>query len=261
MIGHITKHFIFTLSVYCGIERASFQQYISEVIKEMEKLECPQCGSALANGVAACGSCGREVKEVRALPPQDQQQEPGRKNVYAILVVLLVLLGSAALLIFTGLLPNPLPGRATIAIVNGEKISEAEVNQRLDTYKETYGRVVKLDFSSPEGKKTLENARKEIVKILIYEHILSTEAAKAKIAVSPQEVAERIAAIKQGLNLSDEGFKKFVSDDGISLADFTKKLEREILFKKLIESGTQRGLKKDVWISTLRERAVVEISR
>ena len=228
----------------------------------MDNLKCPQCGRAMEDGRAVCGSCGREVKEDEiALPPQNPEKRSGSKKLYAILAVVLVLLGGAALLIFTGLLPNPLPGRSTIAIVNGEKISEAEVNQRLDAYKETYGRAVKLDFSSQEGKKTLENARKEIVKILIYEHVLSTEAAKAKITVSPQEVADRIAAIKKGLNLSDEGYKKFVRDNGTSLADFTKQIEREILFKKLIENGTQRGLKKYAWISTLMARATVEVLR
>jgi predicted RNA-binding Zn-ribbon protein involved in translation (DUF1610 family) len=235
---------------------------IPREVNEMDNLKCPQCGKAMEDGVAVCGSCGREVKEDEiALPYQNPEKRPGSKKLYAILAVLLVLLGGAALLIFTGLLPNPLPGRATIAIVNGEKISEAEVNQRLDTYKETYGRAVKMDFSSPEGKKTLENVRKEIVKILIYERVLATEAAKENITVSPQEVADRIAAIKKGLNLSDQGYEKFVRDNGTSLADFTKQIEREILFKKLIEYGTQRGLKKDAWISALRERAKVEVLR
>jgi parvulin-like peptidyl-prolyl isomerase len=118
-----------------------------------------------------------------------------------------------------------------------------------------------MDFSSPEGKKTLENVRKEIGKILIYERVLATEAAKAKITVSPQEVADRIAAIKKGLNLSDQGYEKFVKDNGMSLADFARQIEREILFKKLMEHGTQRGLNKDAWLKALMGRADVEILR
>jgi hypothetical protein len=225
----------------------------------MENLKCMHCGNALAKGVALCGSCGKEVND--DLTSQDQEKASGSKKRYPILVVLLVLLGGAALLIFTGLLPNPLPGRATIAIVNGEKISEAEVNQRLDTYKKTYGQAVKMDFSSPEGKKTLDNVRKGIVKILIQELIMVTEAAKASIIVSPQEVADRIAAIKRGLNLSDQDFEKFLIKNGTSLADFTRQTERELLSKKLIEKGTQKGIKKEAWVNTLMERAKVEIVR
>jgi hypothetical protein len=182
-------------------------------------------------------------------------------KLYAILAVLLVLLGGAALLIFSGLAPNPLKGGATIAIVNGEKISEAEVNQRLDTYKKTYGQAVKMDFSSPEGKKTLDNVRKGIVKILIQERIMATEAAKASIIVSPQEVADRLTTIKRGLNLSDQDFEKFLIKNGTSLADFTRQTERELLSKKLIEKGTQKGIKKEAWVNTLMERAKVEIVR
>jgi predicted amidophosphoribosyltransferase len=52
----------------------------------MENLKCPQCGNALANGVAVCGSCGREVKEDEIdLPSDDQEKEPGKKNLYAFL--------------------------------------------------------------------------------------------------------------------------------------------------------------------------------
>jgi predicted amidophosphoribosyltransferase len=59
----------------------------------MENLECTQCGNVLAKGVAVCGSCGREVQaDEAALPPQAQEKGPGRKNIYAIIAVLLVVL-------------------------------------------------------------------------------------------------------------------------------------------------------------------------
>lgn len=227
----------------------------------MANLECPHCGNALANGVSVCGACGKEMKDDGIAPPsQDQEKEPGKEKLYAILAVLLVLLGGAALLIFTGLLPNPLPGGATIAIVNGEKISAAEVNQKLDTYKKNYGRSNKIDFSSPEGKKNLDNVRKEIVRILIQERIFLTEAARAKITVSPQEIADRVAVIKKGLNLSDSGFRDFLKNsNGMSLSDFEKRIEREYLINKLIETGTKKGLNKQAWVSALIARATVEV--
>jgi hypothetical protein len=99
------------------------------------------------------------------------------------------------------------------------------------------------------------------VKILIQERIMATEAAKASIIVSPQEVADRLAAIKKGLNLTDQDFEKFLIKNGTSLADFTRQTEQELLSKKLIEHGTQRGLKKEAWVNALMERAQVEILR
>ena len=223
----------------------------------MENLECPQCGSALANGVAVCGSCGKEVKEVRALPPQDQQQEPGRKNVYAILAVLLVLLGGAALLIFTGLLPNPLKGFGSVAaIVNGEKILIAEVDKQFDLYQQKSRKRDRPDSSTSEGREAAADRRMAILNKLINEKILDTEAAKEKITVSPQEIAD----IKKSLNFSDKDVNVFLKQRGMSMADIEKRIERDILIKKLIAKGTkENGLTRDAWFAELKKRAKVEI--
>jgi len=232
----------------------------------MENLECPQCGNALANGVAVCGACGKEVKDdERAIPPHDQNREKGAggKKLYAILAVLLVLLGGAALLIFTGLLPNPMKSvGSTAAIVNGEKITMAEVNQKLEAYKKVYGQVGKMDFSSPERKKALDNIRRQIVEVLIQERMLVTEAVKEKIAVSPQEIAAKIAYVKKGLNLSDKDFDVFLEKNGITSAHFEKRIEKDLLIAKLVAKGMQeKGLTKEAWFAELQKRAKVEILR
>lgn len=227
----------------------------------MEYLECTQCGSAMANGLAVCGACGKEINETGGeRPPEKPDSEAGRKKIYAFLAVVLVVLGGVALLIFSDILPNFLPGEETVAVVNGEKISAAEVNRKLETYKKNYNKSSKRDFSTPEGEKFLKEIRKQIVTILIQERILLTEAAKAKITVSPKEIADRIAAMKKGLNLSDDGFRDFLKNNSdISLSDFEKRIEREFLINKLIESGTKRGLKKDAWVDFLMKRAKVEV--
>jgi len=229
----------------------------------MEKLECPHCGSPLGSGVAVCGECGKEVgDEGKPLSegPLPQEEKHGSKNIYAILAVFLVVVGGAALLMYTGLLPNPIKGSgSTAAIVNGEKISAAEVNQKLEMYKKIYGRNGKVDFTSPEGKKTLEDLKKQILHTLIQERILVTEAVKEGITVSPQMVADRITSVKKGMNLSDKDFEDFLKNHGMSLADFTKRLEREALMTQLIAKGQEKGLAKDAWVNELTARAKVEI--
>jgi len=227
----------------------------------MENLECPQCGNALANGVAVCGSCGREVKDDEiALPCQEQEKEPGKKNLYAILTVLLVLLGGAALLIFTGLLPNPMKGGgSTAAIVNGEKITVAEVDQKFDLYKKMSGKSGQPD-STPEAKAAAADMRMQILNAMVQEKILMTEAAKEKITVPPQEIAEKISAVKKGLNLSDRDFDAFLQKQGMSLANFEKRIEKNLLISKLVAKGTQeKGLTKDAWFAEMQKRAKVEI--
>lgn len=229
----------------------------------MEKLECPHCGSPLGRGVAVCGECGKEVSdEGKPMPegPLPQEEKRGSKNIYAILAVFLVVVGGAALLMYSGLLPNPVKGGSTAAIVNGEKISTAEVDRKLEVYKKMYGQSGKLDSSSPEGKATLADMRRQILQTLIQDKVLVTEAVKEKITVSPQEIAERIAAIKKGMKLSDKDFEDFLKNHAMSIANFEKRIEKEFLIARLIAKGAQeKGLTKDAWVNELNARAKVEI--
>lgn len=227
----------------------------------MEKSACPNCGSTLQSGMAVCGECGHELKEINEKEsgsPQEERRD--RKNVYAILSIFLVVVGGVALLMFTGLLPNPIRGGSTAAIVNGVKISTAEVDQKFEVYKKMSGQGGKMDSSSPEGKAATAQMRMQILNTLIQEKILVTEAAREKITVSPLETADRISTIKKGLNLSDKDFDGFLQNHGMSLASFEKRMEKDALITKLIAKGTQeKGLTKDDWLNELNARAKVEI--
>ncbi len=225
----------------------------------MENRECPHCGNMLAKGMAICGACGKEVNDDERAGPQENK--PGRKNVYAILAVLLVILGGAALLVSAGLLPNPLKGGgSTAAIVNGEKISIAEVDQKFDLYKKRFGNSGQPDWTTPDGKAAAADMRRQILNAMIQERILITEAVKEKITVPPQDIADKISAVKKNLNLSDKDFDEFLKKHGMGLADFEKRVERDFLIERLIARGTQqKGLTKDAWIAELRSRAKVEI--
>ena len=226
----------------------------------MESLECPHCGSPLGKGVAVCGECGKEVSEQENQNEAPQEERQGGKNIYAILAVFLVVVGGAALLMFTGLLPNPLKGGSTAAIVNGEKITTEEVNQKLDVFKKMSGRSGQMESSGPEGKKALEDLRKQVMQAMIQEKILLTEAVKAKITVSPQEIAERIAAVKKGLNLSDKDFEAFLQNHAMSMTNFEKRIEKEFMISKLIAKGTQeKGISKEDLLKELNSRAKVEV--
>ena len=227
----------------------------------MEKATCPHCGSTLQSGMAVCGECGNELKESNETKEDSPQEERGgRKNVYTILSIFLVVVGGVALLMFSGLLPNPIKGDSTAAIVNGVKISTAEVDQKFEVYKKMSGQGGKVDTSSPAGKAALAELRMQILNTLIQEKILMTEAEREKITVSQQEIANRIASIKKGLNLSDKDFEGFLKNHAMSLANFEKRMEKDVLIAKLIAKGTQeKGLTNDAWLNELNTRAKVEI--
>lgn len=231
----------------------------------MENYKCPHCEAPLGNGVTVCGECGKELDAGQELtdqaPAPALEARPSGKKIYAILALFLVVVGGAALLLFTGLVPNPLKGGTTVAaIVNGEKIYQGDVDQKLDVYKKIYGQSAKTDFTSPEGKTALADMKRQVLNAMIQEKILVTEAAKENIVISPQEIKDRISAIKKAMNLSDKDFEEFLKGHAMSIANFEKRVEKEALITRLIAKGTQQqGLTKDAWVKTLNDRAKVEV--
>jgi transcription initiation factor TFIIIB Brf1 subunit/transcription initiation factor TFIIB len=229
----------------------------------MENPECPQCGNSLANGAAVCGSCGKEVKDDEITLPakqKDKDRNPGTQKVYAVLVVFLVFLGGITILIFTGLLPNPMKIFSTAAIVNGEKISIAELDQKIDIYKKMSGQNSQLASATPEGKAAMANTRMQLLNKMIQEKILVTEAAREKITVTPQEIAERITIIKQSMKFSDKDFDAFLKNHAMTPSSFEKRIEKDILIAKLIVRGTQdNGLTTEAFIDELNKKAKVEV--
>jgi parvulin-like peptidyl-prolyl isomerase len=227
----------------------------------MGKLECPHCGGALPNGATVCGECGKELSnsdKVETTSPPEVRQD--RKSVYAILAVFLVVVGGVALLMLTGVVPNPIKGGSTAAIVNGEKISTAEVDQKFEVFKKMSGPGGKMDSSDAAGKAAIAQVRMQILNSLIQEKILVTEAARQKITVTPEEIAERLAAIKKGLNLSDKDFDDFLKNHSMSLVNFEKRVEKDALIAKLIDKGTrEKGSSKEDWIEELNRTAKVEV--
>jgi hypothetical protein len=225
---------------------------------QMARLGCSTCGSVLANGMAVCSTCGQEVND-DANPPVFQRTGHRRRNAYGILAIFLAVAGGVAVLIFTGLLPNPMKGDSTAAIVNGEKISLAEVDQKLEVYRKMSAKGGQKDSSGPGGKAAEAEKRMQILQTLIQEKILVTEATKEKITAAPQEIADRISAVKKDLNFSDQDFDGFLLNNGMTLASFEKRIEKVLLIEKLIDKGTkERSLTRDAWLAELLKRAKVE---
>jgi hypothetical protein len=228
----------------------------------MENHQCPHCESPVGNGVTVCGECGKELdagQEVKEQTPAPETRSSGKK-IYAILALFLVVVGGAALLLSTGTVPNPLKGGTSVAaIVNGEKIYQQDVDQKLEVYKKIYGQSTQIDFTSPEGQKALMGIKKQMLKAMIQKKILVTEAAKENIVVSPQEIKDRISAIKKEMKLADDKDLEAFLKEHMGIANLEKWVEQETRISKLVARGAEKGLTVDAWFKTLNDRAKVEV--
>jgi len=222
----------------------------------MENNVCPYCGAPIGEGISLCHECGKEIESIPSAPPPKGEKK-GR-NPYAVLAVLLVVIGGAAILLLTGILPNPLRQTAA-AIVNGERISQEELDKKVEMFKKIYSQVNKTNFSGPEGERILNEIRKQVLNSLIQEKVLLTEAQKEKIAVTPQEIKERIETIKKSMNLSDKDFESFLKNHGMSMENFEKRVEKDTLIAKLLAKAEEKGMTQEAWVKELNARAKVEI--
>jgi hypothetical protein len=62
------------------------------------------------------------------------------------------------------------------------------------------------------------------------------------------------------LNLSDKDFEDFLKNHSMSLTNFEKRVEKDVMIAKLIAKGTQeKGLTQEAWLQELNNAAKVEI--
>ena len=83
------------------------------------------------------------------------------------------------------------------------------------------GKDVKTIRPRPGGKAATADMRKQFLNAMIRGKIPVTEAAKEKITVPPQEIADKIRAVKNSINLSDKAW----------LGELNKRAKVEILAK------------------------------
>jgi hypothetical protein len=78
--------------------------------------------------------------------------------------------------------------------------------------------------------------------------------------VPPQEIADRIATIKKGMNFSDKNFESFLKSHAMTQASLEKRIEKELLIAKLIAKGTkEKGLTSEALIDEISKKAKVEV--
>lgn len=118
------------------------------------------------------------------------------------------------------------PDLAIAAVVGQEAISSYDVESRLKFVIST----ARLSSS----QEVRERLKPQIIRTLIDESLEMQEAAKHKIAVSDQEVAQAIATIEQERGMKPGAIFEIMRKNGIPKETFTRQIRAQLAWRKLV---------------------------
>lgn len=163
-------------------------------------------------------------------------------------LLILVLILSAVLISGCSLVkvnPERAAGQV-VATVNGVEITQGQIDQRLEGFKNYYTNMDPNFFKSTEGKEILKNYEKQVLDGLIDYELANQKAAELNISVSQEEVDARYEEIHQ---VYGERLLQYLEEEGMTVEEFKAELKREMIVSKVMEHFTS-----DVTVS--RDEAV-----
>lgn len=119
--------------------------------------------------------------------------------------------------------------------VNGEKITRADLDKRLEPLKAMYKAQFGMDFSKKEAQETLKKLEAGVLEQMIGEKLILQEAAKRKIQVEEAEIDQQIDNLAKARFSSRKEFDEFIKTQNFSLADLKQELRSQLTAERLAE--------------------------
>ena len=116
------------------------------------------------------------------------------------------------------------------AVVDGSKITIDKVQEELDRFRDT-ARYQDLTASAPAGQIDRDFEQTQL-SLLIREEVLEGEAEERDIEVTPEEVTERIDAIKEQIG-SEGAFQEALKEEGLTVQQLEFQVRVQLLEEKL----------------------------
>lgn len=127
----------------------------------------------------------------------------------------------------------------TLAIVNGEPLMSSEFEKIIEPMIQQYR--VMTPIAEQSDKKVAE-LKKELLDQKIEQMVLLQEAKKQKIKVPKRELDAAISQVTKRFP-DDAAFKKELDKEGLTQADFEKRIDEQLMAQKLIEKEMKGSIK------------------
>jgi len=219
-----------------------------------------------------CRHCGKETREGE-LYCLECQSIGGTKKPKRIWIFSLIF--SGLLLTLTGLLLwhgrvdfgvfslDEILGKPA-AVINGEKISRADLKARLKIFQGILERQYGNDlFTGDRGRMLLVNLENKILNDMLEERLVRQEARKLGIQVTDEQVKKKLDQITKEIFGTWENFQARLQEEGMSKEDLQNNIRYLLLLEALKEAKARGGGNPDVsfnaWLIQARQKAEVTV--
>jgi hypothetical protein len=220
-----------------------------------------------------CLRCGKETGEGELYCPVCQAAWGTRKTKRLWVFSLLfcgVLLGLAGLLLWHagvslgGLIPDRF-SRKPMALVNGEPISSADFEARLQTVRRIVERHNGSNlFSGERGRVLWENLRAQVLEEMVEEELVAQEARRLGIQVSEQGIQREIERIAREIYGSKENFQTWMEESGVQDQELQERIRNHLREEAVKQAKTPPGEDAEAflsaWLIQARKGSRIEIS-
>ena len=118
-----------------------------------------------------------------------------------------------------------------VAVVNDEIILLSELNRELKPYEE---KIKESGYPLEKQREMLFKIREDMINHLVDQKLTDKEIERLKIQVSDKEVDSAIERIKEDKFITDEELIDGLASEGMTMEDYRKKIEEQILRSKLV---------------------------
>ena len=220
-----------------------------------------------------CKRCGKETGEGELYCPQCQAAWGTRKPKriwIASLVFSGALLVLAGMLLWHGgvslgeLIPSTFAANPA-AVVNGESISEADFQDRLQSVRRILERQNGSNlFAGERGRVLFENLRAEVLDEMVEEKLVDQEARKLGIQVTEMSIQEETQRIAREIYGAQENFQKWMEEMGIQEEELKARLRAHLREDAVKRAKSPRGEDPEAafkaWLVQARQGSLIEVS-
>jgi peptidyl-prolyl cis-trans isomerase SurA len=141
---------------------------------------------------------------------------------------------------------TPLPGGRIIAVVNGDVISDSDVDNRT--------RLFALSTGLPMSPEVLDRLKPQITQQLIDERLRMQEVQRRKIVISDQQIAAAIREVAERNHMNYDQLRAKLSGDGVSMRTLVDQVRTQLGWTEVLRAQlAERALISDAEVAAQQQ--------